>query len=257
MILFFKTRVKNIIKLAYNKSNKSLALESGKRTFIAEEFRKIRISLLYLGIDAINKKKILVTSSIPGEGKSFIASNLAISLAMTGKKVALVDLDLHNPSLGNIFKLQDQIGISNYLNGEKNVEDILVKTHIDNLSFIPSGPIGESPSETLVNGKVQELINELEASFDIVIIDTAPTVYVTDAYLLTNLTDATLYIVRHNYTPKLIIKRIDETNSINPLNNPAIIFNGVKTRGFLKNNYGYGYDYVYGKSYMKKNFAKS
>ena len=249
------TSVPVIGEIAHNKSKNPLVLEAGKRTFIAEEFRKIRISLLYLGIDAIHKKKILITSSIPGEGKSFISSNLAISLAMTGKKVVLVDLDLHNPSLGNIFKKQDSIGVSNFLNDEKTVQDILIQTHIDNLAFIPSGTLPESPSELLVNGKVQDLINQLEHIFDIVIMDTAPTVYVTDAYTLTNYADATLYVVRHNHTPKLVIKRMDENNSINPLNNQAIIFNGVKTRGFMKSNYGYGYEYVYGKKEIKKNFV--
>jgi tyrosine-protein kinase Etk/Wzc len=98
----------------------------------------------------------------------------------------------------------------------------------------------------LANGRVQSLIDYLENNFDMVIIDTSPAVLVTDAYILSGMCDATLYVIRHNYTPKMLIKRIDETNQINPINNPAIVFNGVKTRGVFKNNYGYGYDYVYG-----------
>jgi Mrp family chromosome partitioning ATPase len=98
----------------------------------------------------------------------------------------------------------------------------------------------------LSNGKAGDLLNYLENIFDFVIVDTSPIVLVTDGYLLTSLCDATLYVIRHNYTPKALIKRIDENIDINPINNPAIIFNGVKMRGFLKNNYGYGYDYVYG-----------
>jgi uncharacterized protein involved in exopolysaccharide biosynthesis len=93
------TTIPVIGEIVYNKSNSDVVMESGKRSFIAEEFRKIRVSLLFLGIDSYHKK-ILVTSSIPGEGKSFIAANLAISLAMTGKKVVLMDMDLHSPSLG-------------------------------------------------------------------------------------------------------------------------------------------------------------
>jgi tyrosine-protein kinase Etk/Wzc len=92
------TSIPVIGEIVHNKSNASVVIEAGKRSFIAEEFRKIRVSLLFLGIDSYHKK-ILVTSSIPGEGKSFVAANLAISLAMTGKKVALVDMDLHSPSL--------------------------------------------------------------------------------------------------------------------------------------------------------------
>ena len=80
-------------------------------------------------------------------------------------------------------------------------------------------------------------------------LDTAPSVLITDAFILTELCDATLYLVRHKYTPKMLVKRIDENMEINPLKNPAIIFNGVKKRGFFNNNYGYGYDYVYGSKY--------
>ena len=250
------TSVPVIGEIAYNKSDKQLVLEPGKRSFIAEEFRKIRVSLLFLGIDA-NHKKILVTSSLPEEGKSFVAANLAMSLAMTGKKVALVDLDLHNPSLSNIFSLDDKPGVGDYLIGEKRIEEIINTVAVNpNLSFITSGNLQSDASELLENGKVQQLISYLESVYDLVIIDTAPVVLITDAYMLSSCCDATLYIVRHKYTPKMVVKRIDENNKVNPLKNPAIIFNGVKTRGFFKNNYGYGYDYVYGKKLKNKKEKK-
>lgn len=243
----YLTNIPIIGEIVHNKSNKSLVIEPGKRSFIAEEFRKIRVSLLFLGIDSYHKK-ILVTSSISGEGKSFIAANLAVSLAMTGKKVLLIDLDLHNPSLGKLFGIPtEEKGISDYLLGECKPDEIIrqVPEH-DNLSFIPSGGLHTTPSELLENGEIQKYIAYLETVFDLIVIDTAPIVLVTDAYHLSSLADATLYVIRHKYTPKLLVKRIDENNKINTLKNPAIIFNGVKTRGFLENNYGYGYDYVYG-----------
>ena len=223
-----------------------MVIEAGKRSFIAEEFRKLRISLSFLGIDA-SHKKILITSSISGEGKSFIAANLAVSLSLTGKKVVIVDLDLNNPTISKILNVVQEDGITEYLTGEKEPEEIIkrIKAH-ENLFFISAGNLPENPSELLANGKVKEIIDYLENIFDFVIIDTSPIVLVTDGYLLTGLCDATLYVIRHNYTPKMLIKRIDENNQINPINNPAIIFNGVKMRGFFKNNYGYGYDYVYG-----------
>ena len=233
--------------VAFNKSKESIVIEAGKRSFIAEEFRKIRVSLHFLGIDSTHKK-ILVTSSIPGEGKSFVAANLGISNALTGKKVVLVDIDLHNPGLGRIFdKTTEDAGVSDFLSGDKEPEDIIkrVPGH-ENLFFVSSGTLHESPSELLLNGKISELITYLEGAFDLVVMDTAPVVLVTDAYILSKLSNATLYVVRHKYTPKMLIKRIDENMRINPLTNPAIVFNGVKTRGFFKNNYGYGYDYVYG-----------
>jgi tyrosine-protein kinase Etk/Wzc len=241
-----RTSIPIIGEIAFDKSNIPLVIQKGKRSFIAEEFRKLRISLSFLGIDQ-NHKKILVTSSISGEGKSFIAANLAVSLSLTGKKVVLVDLDLNNPTIDKILNVTQEEGITEYLTGQKEPEEIIkrVKAH-DNLFFISAGNLPENPTELLSNGRINNIIEYLDNIFDVIIIDTSPIVLVTDGYLITGLCDATLYIVRHKYTPKVIIKRIDERNQINPINNPAIIFNGVKVRGFFKNNYGYGYDYVYG-----------
>jgi capsular exopolysaccharide synthesis family protein len=235
---------------AFNDSKESLVIVRGKRSFIAEEFRKIRASLHFLGINS-SKRKILITSSIPGEGKSFISANLAISHALTGKKVILMDVDLHNPGLGKFFgKSTKDTGLSDYLQGNCNLASITGHVNgVENLHFIPSGTLHESPSELLLNGKFEELIQQLDTQYDLIILDTAPSVLITDAYFLTNLCDTTLYVVRHKHTPKLILKRLDESMEINPLKNPGIIFNGVKKRGFFKNNYGYGYDYVYGGKY--------
>ncbi|MFT3911823.1 MAG: polysaccharide biosynthesis tyrosine autokinase [Ferruginibacter sp.] len=247
------TAVPIIGEVAFNKSKDELVITAGKRSFIAEEFRKIRVSLHFLGIDKTNKK-ILVTSSIPGEGKSFIAANLAISNSLSGKKVCLVDLDLHKPGLSKLFdKSTEDAGMSDYLTGDKDPEDIIkrVPNH-ENLFLVSSGTLHESPSELLLNGKVKEFVDYLEGIFDLVILDTAPVVLVTDAYILTKLVNATLYVTRHKYTPKMLIKRIDDNLKINPLTNPGIVFNGVKTRGFFNNNYGYGYDYVYGDKQSKK-----
>ncbi len=241
-----RTQIPIIGEIAFDKSKTPLVIESGKRSFVAEEFRKLRISLSFLGIDNAHKK-ILVTSSISGEGKSFIAANLAVSLSLTGKKVVLVDLDLNNPTISKILNVTQEEGITEFLTGQKEPEEIIkrVKAH-ENLFFISAGTLPENPSELLANGKVSEIIDYLDNIFDIVIIDTSPIVLVTDAYILSPLCNATLYIIKHKYTPKALVKRIDEEAQINPINNPAIIFNGVKVRGFFKKNYGYGYDYVYG-----------
>jgi tyrosine-protein kinase Etk/Wzc len=252
-----RTAIPIIGEVAYEKSKNPLVVEAGKRSFIAEEFRKLRISLSFLGIDATHKK-VLVTSSISGEGKSFIAANLAVSLSLTGKKVVIVDLDLNNPTISKILNVTQPEGITQYLTGEKEPEEIIkrLKAH-DNLFFISAGSLPENPSELLANGRVKDIIDYLENIFDLVIIDTSPIVLVTDAYILSALCDATLYVIRHKYTPKILVKRIDESNRINPITNPAIIFNGVKVRGFFKNNYGYGYDYVYGNKERGKKDKKS
>lgn len=241
------TSVPVIAEITFDKSKTPLVIEKGRRSVVAEEFRKMRISLSFLGIDP-DHKKILVTSSVSGEGKSFVAANLAKSLSLTGKKVVLVDMDLNVPTLSKIFDIPQREGVTEYLKGEKYPDDIvhLVDGH-ENLSFIaPGHDLPDNPSELLANGKIGSLIEYLSSRFDMVVIDTSPAVLVSDAFIVSDLCDATLYVVRHNYTPKLLVKRIEESMEINPLKNPAIIFNGVKTRGFFKNNYGYGYNYVYG-----------
>jgi len=240
------TDIPVIGEVAFEKTKNPIVVQAGKRSFIVEEFRKLRTSLSFLGIDATHKK-LLVTSSISGEGKSFIAANLAVSIAVTGKKVVLVDLDMNVPTLSKVLNVEHEYGISDFLTGKKYPEEIIkpVEAH-ENLFFISAGNLEDSPSELLLNGKVNEIIDYLDNSFDMVIIDTSPVVLITDAYVLSELCDATLYVMRHGYTPKLLVKRIDENNEINPIHNPAIIFNGVKTRGLFRNNYGYGYNYVYG-----------
>jgi capsular exopolysaccharide synthesis family protein len=240
-------------EIAFDKSKDKIVIEKGTRSFVAEEFRKLRISLSFLGIDT-SHKKVLVTSSISGEGKSFISANLATSISLTNKKVVLVDMDLNNPTLDKILGVDREEGVTEFLEGEKDPEEIikLVEGN-ENLFFISAGAIlPENPSELLSNGRVAELLDYLDNIFDLIIVDTSPMVLVTDGYLLTRLCDATLYVIRHGFTPKMLIKRIDQNIHINPINNPAIVFNGVKMRGFFKNNYGYGYDYVYGDKTQKK-----
>jgi tyrosine-protein kinase Etk/Wzc len=241
-----RTTIPIIAEIDYYKSKNPVVITAGKRSFLSEQFRKLRISLSFLGIDN-RHKKILVVSSIPGEGKSFIAANLAVSIAHTGKKVVLVDLDLNNPSLSTILNAGHEHGITEFLSGEKEAEEIInrIPEH-ENLFFISAGTIPENPSELLSTEKGKELLDYLENFFDLVVIDTSPVGLVNDGYILTGLCDATLYVVRQNYTPKTLIKKIDENNRINPITNPAIVFNGVKTRGFLRNYYGYGYQYGYG-----------
>jgi tyrosine-protein kinase Etk/Wzc len=249
------TKYPVIGEIAFKKTDSTIVIQRGKRTFVAEEFRKIRMTLPHLGIGEASKK-ILITSSIPGEGKSFISANLATSLALIEKKVVLIDADLNNPSLVHIFNCEEKPGVSEFLKGEKEPEEIIIRVQeTENLFFIPPGNLPDSPAELLSNGKMKQLIEYLEPRFDYILIDTAPVVPVTDAYLITPYCDATLFVMRHNYTPKAFVKRFDQNNKINTLKNPGIIFNGVKGRGIInsKNGYGYGYGYVYDYSPSKKN----
>ncbi len=222
-----------------------IVIGESNKTFIAEQFRRLRATLKYLGINSKNKR-ILVTSAISGEGKSFIATNLALSLALTGKKVVLIDCDLNNPSLNNKLRIHGEKGLTEYLLGQTTADEIIRETDLnENFFLISAGELPRNPSELLMNGKIEKLFDYLDSVFDYLVIDTAPVSPVTDAYVLSPLCHATLFVVRHRYTPKVFVQRIDEDNKINELNNMAIVFNGIRSRGFGGKKYGYGYGYGY------------
>ncbi len=226
-------------------SKNPIVIGIDKKTFIAEQFRKLRTTLKFIGISSV-RKRILVTSAIAGEGKSFVATNLALSLALTGKRVVLVDCDLNNPSLSKKLKIPEVKGVTEYLLNTIEPEEIIQETDMDkNLFFISTGQLPRDPSELIMNGRIEELLNYLDAEFDYIVVDTAPVSPVTDAYIISPLCDATLFVVRHKYTPKVFVQRIDENNKLNKLNNLAIVFNGIRSRGFGSKNYGYGYGYGY------------
>lgn len=228
------------ISYKYEKDHKIIRHDI--RSLIAEEFRKIRVSLHFLGIDD-KHKKILVTSSIPGEGKSFVAANLAISNACAGKKVILIDVDLHQSGLHKIFEYQqNKLGLTDFLNHNANADDIISKiSWQENLFYIHAGSILHNPSEILLNKRISQLLETLEQQFDLIILDSAPAELITDAFVLSKLCSATIYVVRHHFTPKIILKTINERLKINTLKNPGIVFNAVKKRGVYPTAYGYGY----------------
>jgi tyrosine-protein kinase Etk/Wzc len=137
-------------------------------------------------------------------------------------------------------------GVSDYLMGECEPEEIIKRTAANNnLFFLPCGTLPDNPSELLMNERLKELLNYLEEIFDHVIIDSAPASLLSDAYVLSPMCHATLYVVKHKFTPKVYLERLEQENSVNQLMNVGIIFNGIKSRGFTKNGYGYGYGYGY------------
>ena len=188
----------------------------------------------------------MVTSAISGEGKSFIASNLALTLALSGRKVALLDFDLNNPSLNNKLHISHRNGITDFLLDECSLESIIHPTDLDpNLFLISTGRLPHNPTELLMNGRTEILLKQLEKDFDYIVVDTAPVIPVTDAYILSKFCDATLYVIRHKYTPKIFLERMDKDNKMHRLNNVGIVFNSIAARGTGHNNYGYGYGYGY------------
>jgi len=246
-----------IAEISRSKEKNPIVIGANNRTFVAEQFRKLRVALNYLGINTTHKK-VLITSGISGEGKSFIATNLALSMALTGKKVVLLEMDLHSPAISENMSIdRESAGISSYLLGTREPEEIIKRTELnDNLFFIPAGPLSGNPTELLMNNRLPELLNYLEAIFDYIIIDSAPVAPVTDAYIISPLCDATIYVIRHRHTPKVLVEQIDKNSKVNILKNMAIVFNGIRPRGFGKHHYGYGYGYGDGYVYKEKRSKK-
>jgi tyrosine-protein kinase Etk/Wzc len=248
------TMIPVIGELAFDKSKRPIVINSGEKSLIAEQFRFLRATLSKSGSSKV--KRVMVTSSISGEGKSFVAANLAASMALAGKKVVLIDLDLHKPGIHTLFGLENKAGVSNFLSRLSELEELIIKTsENENLYIMPAGPIPIDPSELLLNGKLKVLLNYLETVFDVLIIDTAPALAITDAYIIGSRCDANLYVIRHNYTPKVHVKLLDENTGMYKMKNIGIVFNGVKKRGAGKYGFGFGYgynfDYGYGYSETK------
>jgi capsular exopolysaccharide synthesis family protein len=244
------TSIPVIAEIELEKNKNAIVVNKRATNSIGEQFRKLRASLKFLHIDSV-RKRILVTSSVPGEGKSFVCLNLALTLALTGKRVILLEADLVKPSISDKLGIKPEVGLSEYLEGSADLVDIVNSLEQSkNLFIIPSGKLPENPSELVLNGKLEELLRELDRVFDYIILDTAPVACLSDAYELSPLCDATLYLVRHKRTPKVFIERLEEEIRINELKNVGIVFNAVAKRGFVKtSSYGYGYQYNYTYSY--------
>ncbi|MDD4609802.1 MAG: polysaccharide biosynthesis tyrosine autokinase [Bacteroidaceae bacterium] len=216
------------------------AVFEGANNRVDEAFRTLRSNMKFVGTET-KQQTLLVTSSMPGEGKTFVSINMAISLALLDKKVVLVGLDLRKPRLGQQLGLNHRKGVSNYLQGSiSSIDDLIQPSGIRaNLSVITSGSIPFNPAELLQNSRLDELIALLRRDFDYIVFDTAPVGLVSDSILLKRLTDMSIYVTRTNVTLK---KHLDWLNDIaihQKLPNMSIVLNGVPIHKLSK-SYGYG-----------------
>lgn len=239
-----KTSVPIIGEISQITTDTPVVIKEGKRTAIAEQFRALRTNLTFLGL-AEGSNTVLITSSSSGEGKSFIAINLAISFTLIGKKVALLELDLRKPKVSKLLEVRNEMGISNYLVNQVGIGDIICPTEIKNLFVLPSGVIPPNPAELIQRDRFRQFMAEVKDRFDFVIIDTAPVGPVADSFLLKEYADATVYVVRQNKTLRSHLKMIDDINMKKRFKNLCIIFNGLGKRGLSYGAYGYG-TYAYG-----------
>ncbi|MCI8547488.1 MAG: CpsD/CapB family tyrosine-protein kinase [Bacilli bacterium] len=180
--------------------NEELIVHLRPKSSISENIRTIRTNLQFSSIKE-NMKVILITSSIPGEGKSFISSNLAAAFAQTKKKVLLIDCDIRRGKQHRILWSKDEKGLSDLLISNDDVNNYIVKTAIDNLYLITRGTIAPNPSELLNSNKMKNLIAELKNRFDYIILDGVPVTGLPDALVLSKIADKTVIIASAGYTP--------------------------------------------------------
>ena len=226
----------------------SIAVFENQNTLMSETFRHIRTNLQFMLEN--NQKVILVTSTVSGEGKSFISSNLAISLSLLGKKVVIVGLDIRKPGLNKIFNIpRKEQGITQYLsNPEKNLMDFVQPSDVSkNLYILPGGTVPPNPTELLARDGLDKAIETLKKNFDYVILDTAPVGMVTDTLLIGRVADLSVYVCRADYSRKAEFTLINELAADNKLPNICTVINGLDLQ---KKKYGYYYGYgKYGKYY--------
>ena len=227
----------------------SIVVHENQNDLMAETFRNVRTNVLYMMRS--DEKVILVTSTTTGEGKTFIASNLAVSLALLGKKIVIVGLDIRKPGLNKAFQLSHkEQGISQFLANPEHTDlmSLVQVSRINaNLSILPGGPIPPNPTELVARESLPQAIDILKKHFDYIILDTAPIGMVTDTQLISRVANASIYVCRADYTHKADYTLINELSEQKKLPNLCTLINGLDMK---KKKYGYYYGYgKYGKYY--------
>ena len=245
-----KTRTPLLGTIGHNPYESFLPVYDKPKSSFTESFRALRTNLDFMLCES-KCKAILVSSTISGEGKSFVVSNLAVSMAMLGKKTLILGLDLRKPKVHSMFGIDNAKGISTYLIGRDSLESVIVPTNIPNLSIIPSGPIPPNPAELSASHRLEEMVAALRNNYDMIVIDSPPVAVVTDAVLISRTCDTTLFVVRHRFTSVNALDLVDDLTKNKTIANLAIVLNDFKKpKGYgYGYSYGYGYAYNYGYSY--------
>ena len=227
--------------LVRNHHGEHIAVRDGVNSVSAELFRSLRTTIGFMKPAHQQCPVMLVTSSINGEGKSYVAINLAISLSLLNKKVALVGLDIRKPMLAEYLQCSNQGCLTSYLSDDAyTIKDILVETEFPNLTLIPAGIVPPNPSELLQSERLDALFAELRKTYDYIIVDTAPVAMVSDTFLLSRIADMTIYVCRARYTTYNFIDFLKQINEQKRLPNIITVLNSVAAD---KIGYGYGYGY--------------
>lgn len=238
-------------ELGHNATDQVIINHMSNSDSNAELFRLLRTKLQFT-LDYPRQKVLLITSTEPGEGKSYVSINLALSLSMTGKKVMLMGMDLRKPQLKKHLMLTEDYGMSAYLSGQEPMyRNIIQKiAQYPNLDVIAAGVIPPNPNELLMSERLEHLVDNLKTEYDYIVIDTAPVGAVSDTFLIDRIADLALYIVRMDYSDKRNLEYLNHIYEEKTLKRPYIVINDIN----MENKYYYhrGYSYGYGRYYGKK-----
>ncbi len=232
------TTVPILGELSMSKSDDVIAITTNNRTAIAEQLRAIRTNLSFMGANS-KQKVFVVTSSVGGEGKSFVSLNLGNSLAISNKKVAVLELDLRKPMLSKNLGINNNVGISNFIINDTIYPEEIIQAvkSCPNLYLLNSGPVPPNPGELIIHPRMSELISYLRENFDFVILDSPPVGLVADSLSLAKLADISLFIIRPNHSLRTAIPLINELQRGNKLPRLSLIINGIEPE---KGYGGYG-----------------
>ena len=238
--------------IGYSTKDTNMLVAEHPKAIVSESFRSLRSALFYLSSEK-KCKRILVTSSVSGEGKTFVSLNLATALALSGKRTCLIGMDLRKPKISEYVGVHNKIGLSSLLVDKATMEEVIIATKYENLYMVPSGPVPPNPAELLLKDKMSDFLKYLEKDFDVVIMDTPPIGLVSETMDLLRFSDVNLFIVRQDYTHKRYLLMINDLYANDQIRNFYAVFNGLKSGGDVYDFGGYNYGYGYNYSYMKKN----
>lgn len=249
-----QTRIPILGNIGHNNKGTEQIVKEKPKSAISESFRALRTNLQYV-LPEKDSFIISITSAISGEGKTFCAINLATIIAISNKKTILLGLDLRKPKLHSEMNLSNDIGISTYLIGKNTLDEIIIESGVENLHIITSGPVPPNPAELIESKKMYQLLDILKEKYDYIIIDTPPIALVTDALLISKISDANIFVVRQNYSNKSVVKLINDVHSNKKTPNLSIIINDVNVSSYYGyNTYGYGYGTGYGQGYYDEDY---
>ncbi|KRF35880.1 CpsD/CapB family tyrosine-protein kinase [Paenibacillus sp. Soil787] len=218
-----------------------LITEINPRSHISEAYRTLRTNIQFSSIDQVIKT-ILVTSAQPAEGKSTTVANLAVAYAQEGKKVLVIDADLRKPTMHHYFGKSNRKGLTNTLASQNDVDDVMFDTTVDNLFLIPSGPIPPNPSELLTSQKMTAFLEDMAARFDVIVVDSPPTLAVTDSQILAAKCDGVVLVINEGKVKRDVAKKaIDNLKRVQAKILGVVLNNKRHSKGDSTYYYYYGH----------------